>query len=323
MNPKSYVKSLNILYIVVAIPGLLMAPAHAEETFTAFRENDGPSIKGTDRHYTNGVKLVYTFNPDWNWLESWGKWNMPDRYNPATAVGFFGGQSIYTPDHIDKPESRRQEDMRYSGHLFGGMFVQKATSEEFEQMEINLGVIGPSSRAEDIQKWWHHTFGYPKPKGWDEQIKDEFAFDFSWEQKRKYQGWAIMDKWDTDWIIHYGLTAGSIHRHLNAGATWRLGIDLPGDFGPGRINDYQDVTRKNFVPQKRTYLFVRGDGWFVDHNRFYSQLDIEPVVGQLQVGLVFLWSRFEMSISQTAKTHEFKRQPSFDAFAGVSFTYRF
>jgi hypothetical protein len=49
-----------------------------QETFTLYVENDGTFVKPvyrTDRHYTNGVKLVYTHQPDCNFLKEFARWN--------------------------------------------------------------------------------------------------------------------------------------------------------------------------------------------------------------------------------------------------------
>ena len=323
MNRKKTKPLLCRACVIGTIFCFLTSHVLAQETFSIYRGNDSSYLSSSDRHYTHGIKFIYTFNPSWKWLEDWEKWNKPNEQESATAVGFFGGQNMFTPDYIDKPEKRNAKDMRYSGHLFNGMFIQKATQNDFEQMEINLGIIGPSSYAEDMQKWWHHTTGAPKPIGWEEQIEDEFTFDFSWQHKHKYHGWTTLDKLDSDWIIHYGFTAGTVYRHLNFGATYRIGLKLPGDFGPGRIDNYQDFTRKTAAPQKSTYFFLRGDGLLVDHNRFYDNLSIEPAVGQLQSGFVFLWSQFELGISYAVSTHQFKEQSSFDSFTTVTITYRF
>ena len=88
-------------------------------------ENDGTFIKPlyrTDRHYTDGVKLAFTNQPDVNFLKDYSRWNDFGKNdgNVSTALGYFYGQNIYTPDHVDAPALRAKHDMVFAGWMYGG-----------------------------------------------------------------------------------------------------------------------------------------------------------------------------------------------------------
>ena len=44
--------------------------------------------------------------------------------------------------------------------------------------QVSLGVVGPASGADAVQRWWHSLkiFGGQQPEGWHSQIKDEPGF---------------------------------------------------------------------------------------------------------------------------------------------------
>ena len=47
---------------------------------SGYWENDSRYLKpngAADRHYTNGSKLVYAFEPNWQWLSDFGDWGLP------------------------------------------------------------------------------------------------------------------------------------------------------------------------------------------------------------------------------------------------------
>lgn len=47
-----------------------------------------------------------------------------------------------------------------------------------------LGIVGPESYAEDIQKWWHQAVtDSPRPQGWAHQLKNELGLLLNLERK--------------------------------------------------------------------------------------------------------------------------------------------
>jgi hypothetical protein len=46
-----------------------------------------------------------------------------------------------------------------------------------DKLELDIGVVGPLSFAEEVQKGWHSMFGLHKPKGWDNQLENKPKLD--------------------------------------------------------------------------------------------------------------------------------------------------
>ena len=161
------------------------------------------------------------------------------------------------------------------------------------------------------------------PSGWDDQINDEAAADFTWFTRRRADALTFKhtDKYDSH--IEYGFTAGTVHRHAMMSILFRYGFNLPNDFGPGRLEAPDCATRKVDNEGKNFYVFARVEGKFVQFDRFLTGLDTNPAVGMIQLGLAGQYKSLEISYSQTFLTREYSQQPSPDSFASLNLTYRF
>ncbi|HOK66407.1 MAG TPA: lipid A deacylase LpxR family protein [Anaerohalosphaeraceae bacterium] len=310
---------------------MVLSSAGRAETFTIYAENDSRYLKpnhNTDRHYTNGFKLVYGFQPNWRWLDGYGQMDVP--FFPApqgpveTAAGVFLGQNIYTPDYVDEPAKRRLKDMRFAGWLYSGLFVQRANEQVLDQAELSLGVIGPSAKGRQIQTCVHEAMHSGRPIGWDSQLGDRPAVDFSWYRKHRLQGafWKPSEK--IDFLSEYGFTAGSVFCHLQASVVGRFGFwELPKDWGPDRLELPAGAIAEAFRKEKAGYFFVRLGGRAVGYNQFLTDLDPEPLVGHLQVGCVIQLRSLELGYSQTYLTQEYKEQNYFDGYGALTVKWDF
>jgi hypothetical protein len=298
------------------------------ESFTIYWENDGTLLKPflrTDRHYTNGMKLAYTHQPEWDLLKEFGKWNNFGQNDgeTRTAIGYFVAQNMYTPDHVDIPVERDRHDQVFAGWLYGGAFAQRATENQMEHFELNLGVIGPSAEADHAQHNIHKWLGLGLPIGWDNQLKNELEADFTWFKRQRADGLLPKHTENYDWNLEYGFTAGTVYRNANAGIIARFGSNLPNDFGPGRLEAPGCAARQFDTDRTHLYFFTRLGCKVVQFNRFLTGLDEKLLVGQAQFGIVWKYKSFEISYSQTFLTKEYKEQPQADSTGALNLTYYF
>ncbi|MGA2323640.1 MAG: lipid A deacylase LpxR family protein [Sedimentisphaerales bacterium] len=299
-----------------------------QETFTAYVENDGTLIKPlyrTDRHYTDGVKLVYTHQPDCNFLKEFARWNNFGQNDGqvTTALGYFFGQNLYTPDYVAEPAKRDKHDQVFAGWMYGGIFAQRATENEMEHFELNPGIIGPSARGRQTQNFVHSVIGVEKAKGWDSQLGDEFAMDVTWLKRQRVAEQYFKRTENFDSHLEYGATVGTLHRNANLGIVFRYGLHLPNDFGPGRLEAPASACIEKPAEVQTAYLFTRIGGKLVQYDRFLSGLTTEPAVAQFQVGAVYRYKSFEISYSQTFLTREYKEQNSTDSYGAINMTWWF
>jgi len=302
--------------------------ALSDQSFTVYWENDGTFLKPyqrTDRHYTDGLKIAYTHQPEWKWLKDFARWNNfgQNDTDTTTAMGYFLGQNMYTPDDADDPAKRSAHDRVFAAWMYGGIFAQRATTNQMEHFELNVGIIGPSAQGGEVQTFVHKLVHQDEPNGWDTQLRDEFAIDFTWLKRQRADGLLFGRTPNFDSHLEYGFTAGSVHRSANLGVIFRWGANLPNDFGPGRLEAPACATGPITKDQTYIYFFGRAGGKIVQYDRFLTGLDDEPVVGQFQLGVVWRYKSFQASYSQTFLTREYKEQPEADSFAALNLTCYF
>ncbi len=310
--------------ICVAVMGIVLG----QETLTLYMENDGGVIKPlyrTDRHYTNGTEIAFTHQPDVNFLKDYSRWNGFGKNDGEvnTALGYFFGQNLYTPDHVDNPAKRAKHDMVFAGWMYGGIFAQRASENQMEHLELNIGMIGPVASGGEVQGFVHHFMGVAEAKGWNNQLKDEFEADATWLRRQRVDEQYFKRTENFDAHLEYGATVGTLHRNADLGIVFRYGINLPNDFGPGRLEAPASACIDKPAQTQSAYIFTRFGGKLVEYDRFLTGLTTEPVVGQLQIGMAYRYKSFEVSYSQTFLTREYKEQGSTDSYAALNMMYRF
>jgi lipid A 3-O-deacylase len=305
-------------------------------TVTLYWENDGSILKRNDdedRHYTNGSAIGLAHQPDWanRFADTATFGETFDR----TAAGYILGQLIFTPENTVAHRLQRK-DRPYAGYLFGGVYVQRTNGQTFDHAQLDIGIVGPSSLAESAQKTIHDWIDIDKPNGWDNQLKDELTAQLSLRRKWRLDLRSLTinnTQLAQQLIPQVELAAGSVYRHVAAGATWRIGHNLPDDFGPGRLADVADATGK---PSDRwsAYGFIRAAGRAVEHNLFLEGnsydnshgVEAETLVGEVQVGiaLAFRLEGWDVSgnYSQTFVSEQFEGQQGSDSFGALTLSAR-
>lgn len=328
-----YVTLTIIFLLVLAGP----VASRAEDvtrngTLSFVLEND--LFYNVDRHYTNGVRLVWVpdrkaVTPKWArkaaslvpWFPAKGQ------IRPGYALG----QSMFTPDKItvaDPPLRTRP----YAGWLYGTIGLGVESGRQLDQFGITLGMVGPASLAEESQKTVHKAIGSDEPKGWDTQLRNEPGVVLTYQ--RSWRGLATKTYWNNelDLAPHMGGALGNVFTYANAGVTMRYGRRLPNDYGPPRIQPGLPGTA-DFSPLADFgwYLFAGIDGRvvarniFLDGNSFRDSRSVDkyPLVGDLQFGLVLDWRDVRLSYTHVLRTREFRTQKAADDFGAISVSVKF
>ncbi len=320
--------------VVCGLVGLNPALAQAEPervTFSVFFEND--YFYHTDRDYTNGVELAWTTGPD-----DTPQWSI----DAARALPFFPkegevrasyalGQNIYTPANLrlsDPPLT----DRPYAGYLYLSYGLIEKSAATLDELQVQLGVVGPDSLAEATQKFVHSVLKDINPQGWGTQLHNEPAFvigdEHAWRALASGSLWGF----SFDASPHVGGMAGTVYDYVNAGAMARIGFDLPDDYGPPRIEPSLPGT--NFFEPTGPfgwYLFAGVDGraiarnLFLDGNTWQSSRSVQkiPLVGDLQLGAAISTEDWRLSFTHVFRSREFETQRHADQFGAINLSYRF
>jgi hypothetical protein len=328
-------------------------PPHESWTFTGRFEND--LFAGTDRFYTNGIKLSW-ISPDLQWfrdldwfrrdarLSRWGNRlvdMLPFSGDPERQrnLALSAGQMMYTPRDIERRELI-VDDRPYAGWLYGSVAFHSKTYRLLDTFEIQAGLTGPWSLAEQAQDLIHELRGIDKARGWDNQIDTEPAFAFVYE--RKYRIVPRLDLgsgWGIDAIGHAGGAVGTAFTHLSGGIEARFGWNLPADFGTalirpgGETNAPADTADPRYDPARGRgfHVFAAVNGRlvardvFLDGNTFSDShhVDKEAAVGDLTIGASAIYGRFKLSYAQVWRSAEFEHQDGSQQFGSISLSFTY
>lgn len=298
--------------------------------FSLVWEND--KFAGTDRDYTNGVRV--------SWLSS--EENMP-RWSRAVAnnlplapeghkrISLALGQSIYAPENLQST-ALVEGQQPYAGWLYGSVGLVSDTGKTLDNVLLTVGVVGPLSGAEETQKFVHRLTDSQDPKGWDNQLDTEPGIILTYERKWRGILEATPFGIGVDVTPHVGVNLGNINTDASVGATFRLGYDLPADYGPPRIRPSLPGS-DFFIPAENAggYLFATvgeravARNIFLDGNTFEDSpsVDKKTFVSSLQVGVAATYAQTRISYTQVFTSKEYKTQEAGSKFGVLTVSYRF
>lgn len=157
--------------------------AHAEEKkgysfcdiFTLQAENDEPG--NSDRNYTGGYRSACTGSTP----KLLNDLILPERppgsiRHSRTTFGI--AHSTFTPEDLARSDPI-EDDQPYAGWLYLTFGLEWETIPKadrlrhLDSLELQLGVIGPLSGAEQIQRTTHDILDAVDPQGWDNQLENE------------------------------------------------------------------------------------------------------------------------------------------------------
>lgn len=301
---------------------------------TVVEEND--LLVKTDRHYTQGTKVSSLYADDTlpGWLASlsktiprigMGNGNAPNKY------GYELGQSIFTPADL-KTTRVLKHDRPYAGWLYTGLILQRRGMLEewpvLENFQVELGLIGLHSLAEDAQIAVHEFRGFDIPKGWRNQLHDEPGLALKYQRSWLFSPPSEGSRW-VDLIPHAGVSLGNVETSFRAGTLLRLGAHLPNDFGIATISSLGTTEGGWSVKQSTSrygfYVFGAAESWtvlytvFLDGNTFRGspRVDKRPFVAEVRYGAVLVLNRVELAMTYVFRTPQFAGQTKNDAYGSL------
>lgn len=309
-----------------------------QQSFSFVTEND-KYFAGTDRHYTNGLKLIWigetSLNESKGFVGLVGRhlpWLEPEHKDWHYKVGFALGQNIYTPGDIETT-ALVADDRPYAAWLYGSILLHAQLEDQLRLVEVSAGVVGPSALGRQAQNGWHDVIQVPHALGWANQLHDEPGLQLSWE--RRYRTW----QWTSpafaplgvDFVARHRVTLGNVHTALAGGGLVRVGWRLPADFGPDLIRPGGGGAVNSSSAQRgfSAYLFASGEARLIAHDIFLDgntwtdshSVRKRPIMADMSVGLVLSWPRFQVAYTQNYRTREFYGQGIRDVFGSIGMTW--
>lgn len=178
---------------------LAYLPSSAQDTayrhmLRVYEDNDLIKLFGdiSDKGYTNGTRIDYFYvrnHPSRFFIDKW----MPKA--GAQSVNTFGlsiTQNMYTPENL-RLVNPDVSDWPYTGALYLSHSLNASNPVKTYSFntEIQAGVIGKASMAEQLQRLIHSLTPSDEPMGWDKQYPTDIILNLNFSAEKlvvQYKG---------------------------------------------------------------------------------------------------------------------------------------
>src|SRR3990170_3742409 len=120
---------------------------------------------GSDAHFTHGSRLS-ALSPDGHvpeFIERAGKALPLFPEGGNLRVTYSLGQEMFTPERIEE-RALIEDDRPYAGWLYGGIGLISENGDRLDNLELNVGVVGPASLADKTQIEYHKLIDVDVPE---------------------------------------------------------------------------------------------------------------------------------------------------------------
>mgnify|MGYP002266673314 CR=1 FL=1 len=332
---------MKYLYIFIFIVQLLAAQdANLEqkeewkfERINFYFEND--LFSNSDNEYTDGSRLsVLMYRPDAQneWL------NIPftDSFERARFISFSLTQQIFTPDDLTRSDLIL-DDRPYAGWLYFETGLHQSSETNLDSLAVQIGIVGPASGMEELQKYMHDILGSGPPQGWDNQLNNEVGVQLNYQHKWRYVPQPLLGM-ESSVVPFVGGELGNIAVKANAGVLLRMGWNVPEDFGSSSI----DEGGENGIPVRRKCLYMVSKPWsfnfylsgggtfvardiFLDGNTFSESHSVDKnyLKGYGSFGFSGRYKNFNLDYIQTYHSRQFKNKKDVHSIGSVILSYIF
>lgn len=271
----------------------------------------------TDRDYTYGGEIGALFE-----------------YEKKSFVSFSLAHQMFTPNDFDKEKVDLSKERPYAGYMYIGAAYHTITSNKLDSFNMQFGFVGPSVKMDQVQKIIHSIIGSPKPKGWDEQIGDEFIAQINYE-RRWFNEISPLFGNDSNLVYYAGGNLGNASIKGVGGVYYRVGWNMPKDFAPRRIDyrGYPNLPLQSTLPSSKQSFSLGlwaegaavGRDIFLDGNSFKESVSVDKEIFVAKGGfsLSYRYKRFFIDYFRTFSTKEFKTQSYYHHYGTFHISYRY
>lgn len=286
------------LFLSALLAVVLVTPAFSGQV-SIMAEND--VTVHTDHYFTHGTRIQYTGDDN---------------------LGYSIGQNMYTPDDKEATELV-PDDRPYAGYLYGSVFNTWDLDDESEVfVEGQLGVVGPSSYAEQTQKFIHEITGSYVPQGWDNQIPNHVT--------ALVIGRYTYHIWENRYFAvdpFAGAQVGNLAGCLSGGFNVYAGYNLPKTRNQNRVIPFKAVrgAKASWSPYAYAYAGIEPKvmlyNMLLDDPRF--TIHPNSSVYDRNLGFVVGCRHFELAFTFCLRSKEFEEQPEPERFGAAKISVNF
>lgn len=288
---------------------------------------DNDEQMGSDNNYTHGgvvswaTNEIRTYGEDSfarKWVNFWSFLpNVADE-GADTYAAWALGEETYTPDDIRDPDPPL-DDQPYAGVLYLDSLLRTRFERSAHTWTLRLGIVGPSSGADDAQDRAHEAVGADQPQGWETQLPDEpfinvgYAADYLWVDGDlgDSASWRLVPTGHAE--------LGTYLVGLGGGLYGEVGWNLPTAFGGRKLLQGFEpaLTVGAGLPKGWSLVFYGGLGGYgiahflpLDGTVFKDSrsVDSNPWLGVANVGISLRYKRFAMRTGVTYYSETFETE---------------
>ncbi len=342
----SFLLFLGLIFLAL-FPAQSQAETQESYSTISFQfEND--AFFDTDAQYSNGMFFSYIVpldsseQPDDNNESKLLELHHFIYGNPSDSrksASFSFGQNIYTPDDTENTELI-EDDRPYAGLSYMSVGLHNQEVFTMRTLELDFGMVGRHSYAEDTQRVIHDLLAWDIPKGWEHQLEDEFFVGLTFEQRWKLTNEGGETGFGFELIPHIGGSIGTAFINGYTGTELRIGWNLPHDYGSARIRQGSRATTNpnKLDPSFSTkfsrvgfHVFGSVDGEasirniLLDGNTLVDSHSVakKNFVLTYMMGVGLSISRYKLTFAHVYKTRQFNTQGDDLKYGSVSLSCSF
>ncbi|ABV35995.1 conserved hypothetical protein [Shewanella sediminis HAW-EB3] len=286
---------------------------------------DNDFIFKDDGNYTNGLTLGWESAPLQNLDDTASpiRWQSLFSFKQNSAQRAWGvklTQQMWTPGEI-KIETPQPYDRPYAGYLaieshtatYGETWAQKNW--------LSLGISGPASGTEQLQKLFHKLTPSSTPNGWQHQIENQLTIQLAYEldaliMRRDAFSNAFTGEtlWELSGFSHS--QAGNFRSEADLGLTFRWGTNLADSFArlsqhSGQFGNISATTKfSSWMLFTRAYVGYRFNDLTIDGSLPYnSHVEFENSQAGVTTGIIWAHPSWSLAWSFNAYTKEYQSDP--------------
>ncbi len=223
------------LWVLVLATSLSATKLRAELDWGAFYWHNDAFLNVDGGGYTNGAFFSFydissqggDYDTPWLLRPLLGRL-IRDTDNQWEMTGHTLGQMMVTPKDI-KIADPDPNSAPYAGLLFLRSSYLAVHEDYADQLSLTLGILGPSSGAEEVQKFVHKLVGANEPQGWDHQLKDEPVAQLSRSRVWRFAG-EDTGSAQTDLLVLGEVAGGNLESGVGSAVIARYGQGLKQSF---------------------------------------------------------------------------------------------
>ena len=314
----------RIIAALVVMTMCQWAHGQAERTFkqeiSLVSDNDNYNLQKRDGYYTNGFNL------------SFQHLGIPHSSRTQKVITRYEiGQMIFNPRKYSITDPALM-DRPFAGYLY----VRVSRSRFFKNMAnlkygLMLGLLGPPSGAQSVQRSYHKLINIYEVRGWGYQLKSEPSINLQAQYTHPLLG-RPRQGFSADLHAVTKASLGNAFTNASGGVLFRIGF-IENANESAAWNSRLHTSTSSYLNHHEAFLFFQPEALYQAYNATMEgglfREDKGPVVAELnpwlyqhRLGLMYVWRAFSVSFATIHRTREVKNQYRKENYASIGVNYR-